>query len=88
MTSILKIELWMFQKMCILEFDILFVILIIIFIYFRFVHVLFTVAIKYFLSQQSQHQHLLMIWKNAKNTLGKYNFICVLFDNLNKKLIF
>jgi lysylphosphatidylglycerol synthetase-like protein (DUF2156 family) len=85
MTSILKIVLWMFQKMCISEFNILFIIyfclliwkyfnpkwlttiILIIFVSFRFTHVLFVVFTKYYLFQQYQHQHL---WKNAENIIG------------------
>jgi hypothetical protein len=76
MTSILKIVLWMFQKMCISEFDILFVIyfyllinlklltiitiLIINIFLYRLIHTLFLVVTKYYLSQQSQDKHFLM----------------------------
>jgi hypothetical protein len=82
MTSILKVMLWMFQKMCISEFDIsfvtniylficewyhlkllkIFIILIIIFIIFRLMDIPFLIITKYYLSQQSQHQHFLTSW--------------------------
>jgi hypothetical protein len=87
-TSILEIVLWMFQKMCISEFDILFVIYFYIlkyynlkiisnnyyfnnyFCFFRFIQNSLILVTKYYLFQQSQHQHLLMIWKNVMNILG------------------
>jgi hypothetical protein len=46
------------------------IILIIIFITFRFVDGILLVVTKYYLSQQSQHQHILMIWKNVENIVG------------------
>jgi hypothetical protein len=39
------------------------------FLFFRFIHFLPLIATEYYLFQQSQYQHLLMIWKNAMNIL-------------------
>jgi hypothetical protein len=38
--------------------------------YFSFLDLLLLIVTKSYLSQQSQHQHLLMIWRNAMNIVG------------------